>query len=57
MLVLGSQVVFKMFFFTNGLAMGDLGGEIAPKFSQPRYLAMIFGWFRGGGVGGPEVRG
>ena len=32
---------FKHIFVTKGVAVGDLGAKIAPKFSQPRYLAVI----------------
>ena len=33
---------FKNVFFTNGVAVGDLGAQIAPKFSQQRFLDVIF---------------
>ena len=32
----------KMFFFAIGLAIGDLGAKIAAKFSQQRFLDVIF---------------
>ena len=32
---------FKMVFFTNGVAVGDLGAKIAAKFSQQRFLNVI----------------
>ena len=32
----------KMIFFTNGVAVGDLSAKIAAKFSQQRFLDVIF---------------
>ena len=43
-----------MIFFTNGVAVGDLGAKIAPKFSQQRFLAAIFDGVGGGGGAGGE---
>ena len=35
----------KMFFFANGVHVGDLGAKIVAKFSQLRFLDVIFCWF------------
>ena len=37
----------KMIFFVKGVAVGDLGTKIAPKFLQQRFLGMIFYGFGG----------
>ena len=42
MLVVGRSTFSKKIFFTNGVAVGDLGAKIAAKFSQQGFLDVIF---------------
>ena len=39
----------KMIFFAIGVPVRDLGAKIAAKFSQQRFLDIIFLWFWGWG--------